>query len=334
LSVKSIKFIDKRIGNLLCAILGSFSKCKKPDKAENILVIQLWGIGETILALPAIRALRNRYKKAKITVLATKRNSDIFYNDKDINKIILLKLNPFSILHFIIKEYKKYDFTIDMEEYLNISAIISFFVGKYRIGYSHNARARIYNEKVRYNKISKKDFLIGIAPGAAESGKARMWPWRNYAELCNNILNKDKKSKIILIGNKEENKITKKIQNGIKEKARIINTAGLFNLNALFCLIEKCNLFIGNDSGPMHIAAAQGVKTIGLFGPNLPVRFGPYGKGNAAVYKGYNCRFSPCINVHKGQVPDCLFPKNSEDYQKCMKNIKVEDIMKQLNRLY
>ena len=379
MSVKSIKFIDKRIGNLLCAILGSFSKCKKPDKAENILVIQLWGIGETILALPAIRALRNRYKKAKITVLATKRNSDIFYNDKDINKIILLKLNPFSILHFIIKEYKKYDFTIDMEEYLNISAIISFFVGKYRIGYSHNARSRIYNEKVRYNdrqhamqtfldlaralkagykekkliklnysvkdrntinnflkhnKISKKDFLIGIAPGAAESGKARMWPWRNYAELCNNILNKDKKSKIILIGNKEENKITKKIQNGIKEKARIINTAGLFNLNALFCLIEKCNLFIGNDSGPMHIAAAQGVKTIGLFGPNLPVRFGPYGKGNAAVYKGYNCRFSPCINVHKGQVPDCLFPKNSEDYQKCMKNIKVEDIMKQLNRLY
>ena len=86
--VKSIKFIDKYIGNLLCTILGSFSKCKKPDKAENILVIQLWGIGETILALPAIRALRNKYKNAGITVLATKRNSDIFYNNKDINKII------------------------------------------------------------------------------------------------------------------------------------------------------------------------------------------------------------------------------------------------------
>ena len=51
-------------------------------------------------------------------------------------------------------------------------------------------------------------------------------------------------------------------------------------------------------------------KTIGLFGPNLPVRFGPYGKKNVSIYKGHNCQYSPCINVHKGQVPDCLYPKN------------------------
>ncbi|MBI2653126.1 glycosyltransferase family 9 protein, partial [Candidatus Woesearchaeota archaeon] len=91
--------------------------------------------------------------------------------------------------------------------------------------------------------------------------------------------------------------------------------------------------FIGNDAGPMHIAAAQGVKTIGLFGPNLPIRFGPYGKGNTSLYKGYNCEFSPCINVHKGQVPDCLYPRNSNDYQKCMKNISVNDVLKEVEKL-
>lgn len=376
MSVKLIKFVDKYLGNLLCVILKS-KKSKKPKLLKNILIIQLWGIGETILVLPTIRALRNKYKKSKITVLTTKRNYDVFYNNKDVNNVIALNLNPISVLNFIIKNKDKYDLTIDMEEYLNVSAIISFFVGKYRIGYSHNVRSRAYNEKVRYNdkqhsmqtfldlakkinadfetdkliklncpskdkkiindflknkKIKNSDFLIGIAPGAAESAKARMWPWKNYSSLIDYLL-KNKKNKIVLIGNKEENKLIKKVQDSVEEKSRVINTAGLFNLSTLFYLIEKCNLFIANDSGPMHIAAAQGIKTIGLFGPNLPVRFGPYGKGNIGIYKGYNCKFSPCINVHKGQVPDCLFPKNSEDYQKCMKNIKVGDVIGAVTKL-
>jgi len=97
--------------------------------------------------------------------------------------------------------------------------------------------------------------------------------------------------------------------------------------------MTKCKLFVGNDSGPMHVAAAQGIKTLGLFGPNLPVRFGPYGKGNIGLYKGYNCEFSPCINVHKGQVPDCLYTRNSNDYQKCMKNISVDDVLKEVEKL-
>ena len=143
----------------------------------------------------------------------------------------------------------------------------------------------------------------------------------------------NKKNKIIFIGNDEEKELIDNLIKKINNKNKVINAVGLFDLKTVFYLIEKCNLFIGNDAGPMHIAAAQGVKTIGLFGPNLPVRFGPYGKGNIGIYKGYNCKFSPCINVHKGQVPDCLFPKNSEDYQKCMKNIKVSDVIKKVTKL-
>ena len=83
-------------------------------------------------------------------------------------------------------------------------------------------------------------------------------------------------------------------------------------------------MLISNDTGPMHIAAAQGVKTIGLFGPNLPIRWGPFGKWNIAVYKKGVCSYSPCINVHKGEVPECRFGEDN----KCMKAIKVEDVLK------
>jgi len=113
----------------------------------------------------------------------------------------------------------------------------------------------------------------------------------------------------------------------------VINTAGSLSINELFCLIENLDIIITNDTGPLHIASAQQTKTIGLFGPNSPVRFGPYNKEDISIYKKESCKFSPCINVHKGKVPDCLYPKKSADYQKCMKAIKVEEVMKAVEKL-
>lgn len=393
-----IKFLDKHVGNLICSLLGLFNK-RKPingaktvnnTKTDRILVVQLWGIGETILTLPAIDALRKKFPKAEINVLATSRNKDVFFDNRNISDIVSVKLNPFSVLNFILKNMKKYDLVVDMEEYLNISAIISFFSGIRRIGYSHNSRAKLYTHKVRYNdkqhavqtfldltrslgidydtgklpklsfsrkdknavekflrgsKIKAGDYVICIAPGAAESAKSRIWPYDRYAELCDEIIGRhkdnaksnantqDAKIIIIFVGVLNESEMIEIIQKGMENKVSTVNAAGKLTLNQLFCLISKSKLFIGNDSGPMHIAAAQGVKTLGLFGPNAPIRFGPYGKGNIGLYKGYNCEFSPCINVHKGEVPDCLYPKNSNDYQKCMKNISVNDALKEVEKL-
>ena len=374
-----IKIIDKYIGSLLCNFLGFFNKTAKVSHVEcrKILVVQLWGVGETILTLPAIEALRKKFPDGEINVLATSRNKDVFFENKNINKIIALKLNPFSVLGFIFKNIKKYELAIDMEEYLNISAIISFFVARKTFGYSHNSRAKLYSEKAKYNdkqhsvqtfldlvrllgisydadklpglnyskndrnfvdkilkenKIKKGDFVVCIAPGAAESAKARMWPFDRFAELCDEIIAKYN-AKIIFVGILSENELIENVLRSMEQKDKTINTAGKISLNQLFYLISKCKLFIGNDAGPMHIAAAQGIKTLGLFGPNLPLRFGPYGKGNIGLYKGYNCEFSPCINVHKGQVPDCLYPRNSNDYQKCMKNISVDDVLKEVEKL-
>lgn len=372
-----IKFFDKHVGNAICNFLGLFRSRPKGNEINRILVVQLWGIGETILTLPAVEALRKKYPKAEINVLATSRNKDVYYGSKNISNIIKLNLNPFSVLNFISKNIKKYDLAVDMEEYLNVSAIISFFAGIRAVGYSHNPRAKLYTNAVKYNdkqhavqtfldliraldvkydtnelpvlnfskndknfvdkllrnnNIKGKDFAVCVAPGAAESAKSRMWPYDRYAELCDEIIEKYK-AKIIFAGNLNESDLIDNIQKIMENKSNIINTAGKVSLNQLFYLISKCNLFIGNDAGPMHVAAAQGVKTLGLFGPNLPQRFGPYGKRNIGLYKGYNCEFSPCINVHKGQVPDCLYPKSSNDYQKCMKNISVNDVLKEVEKL-
>lgn len=372
LNVTTIKFLDRYFGNVLCFILSpsKLFYSRKEIKIKNILIIQLWGIGESVLTLPTINALRKKFPKANIDILLTERNKDVYFENKDLNKIIPIKLNPWSIKKLVFKNYKKYDLVIDMEEYLNISSIISFFIGKKRIGFSHNVRSKLYTNEVAYNdeqhvsqtfvdllkplginfkiknleklnyssndkknidvilknKIKKNDLVVGIAPGAAESARSRIWPIENFISLSNQLIMSKKNIKIIFTGNNEERELINKIINKINKKDNLINLAGKITLKQLFYLVTKCDLFISNDAGPMHIAAAQGTKTIGLFGPNLPKRFKPLNRQSISIYKGNICKFSPCINVHKGEVPDCYY--QGKDYQKCMKEIRVEDVLK------
>jgi len=148
-SVGIIKFLDKYIGSLSCLIL-SINKLfhrKKIPKYNNILIIQLWGIGETILTLPAIKALKDQNKNSRIDILVTSRNKEIFYNNKNIDNVKILNLNPISIEFFILKNLRKYDLVIDMEEYLNVSSIIAFFTGKERIGYTPTVLGQTYTLK-------------------------------------------------------------------------------------------------------------------------------------------------------------------------------------------
>ncbi len=372
-SVKLIKFLDKYIGFMSCLFLSAFGifSWKKPSDFRNILAIQLWGLGETILTLPAIEALRQKYKKSNIDVLVTNRNKEVYFNNKNINNARILSLNPVSIIFFMLGNFKKYDMVIDMEEYLNVSSIIAFFAGKRRIGFSHGARSKLYTDKVYYNDkqhavstfldllkplnikknveklpnliysandkknvdgmlkkfgIGKKDFIVGFGVGAAESAKSRMWPKERFAKVADYLIKKYR-AKIILIGNNEEKKFINELQNLMENKSYSFSVAGLINAREMFYLIEKCRLFIGNDSGPMHVAAAQGVKTIGLFGCNLPVRFKPFGKNGYYLYKKNNQ--DACINVHKGEVGECKHGIENA----CVKMIQVEDVKELIDKI-
>ena len=99
-------------------------------------------------------------------------------------------------------------------------------------------------------------------------------------------------------------------------KNKPIDSLDKFTLKETFYLISKCRVFISNDTGPMHIAAAQGCSTIGLFGPNTPVLWAPYGKGNTAIYK---TGLEPAIQNDKGIFREC----NREEYMGC---ITVDDV--------
>ena len=365
MGVKLIKSVDSMLGKPLCIALGLFGKKSKIVPFQNILIIQLWGIGETILTLPSIKALHQLYPHSMITVLCTERNKAVYEGQKSISQVKTVGINVFSLLHFLLKNYQQFDLVIDFEEYLNISAIMGLFVGTYRVGYAGQTRSRLYDRKISYHDqqhvvethldlvrllgikyhvtnlvplcYGRKDKeqvqelwknnqlhgkVIAVAPGAAESSKSRMWPLSSWISLCRKTLDENPKLHILLIGDEQEKTICSTIKKQAGSK-NIVNLAGATSLKQLFCLLSKVDVVIGNDSGPMHISAAMGTKTIGLFGPNLPIRWRPFGEGNIALYKGNICPFSPCINVHKGQVPECLQPRHNNI---CMQNITVEEV--------
>ena len=98
----------------------------------------------------------------------------------------------------------------------------------------------------------------------------------------------------------------------------VINLAGKTSLRELMALINSCSIFLTNDSGPMHIAAALHVPLLALFGSTSEIKTGPYGT-NSLIHKHVEC--SPC---YKRTCPI--------DFR-CMKSIEVEEVYQELQKL-
>lgn len=122
--------------------------------------------------------------------------------------------------------------------------------------------------------------LIAIAPGAGHP--KRIWPLARYAEFCAWVA-KHCGGTVLVVGNQEEERLGKELASRLA--GNVINAAGRTSLRETAALLKRCQLFVGNDSGPMHLAAAAGLPVIEISchplggSPghvNSPARFGPW----------------------------------------------------------
>ena len=84
-----------------------------------------------------------------------------------------------------------------------------------------------------------------------------------------------------MFGSNDEKSDAKKIKSYFNNE--IIDLVGVLNFNEIFIILKKCNLFIGNDSGLMHLAAVTGIPTVGLFGPSDINQYHPWGNKTLAI---------------------------------------------------
>jgi heptosyltransferase-2 len=153
-----------------------------------------------------------------------------------------------------------------------------------------------------------KEFVIGIAPGAAY-GPAKRWLPERYAAVADKIADIFN-CRIILLGGESDREVADEVCKFAQTD--LINLAGKTNLQEVVHLISQCRLFISNDSGLMHVAGALNIPTIAIFGSTNPATTSPMGKQSVIVRRVVPC--SPCL---KETCPS--------DFS-CMKLISAEDV--------
>lgn len=176
------------------------------------------------------------------------------------------------------------------------------------------------NDAQRHNKGK---IFIHISAG----NELRRWPVERFAALSRFFLNYDTTLTIHYIGSNEDYSIAETIK-GHDElqvfSSRLFNQCGKVRLEELAGFLSKGTLYIGFDSGPMHIAAMSGVPIVAMMGPQSPHLFRPWGKqAIKVIYKDFYCspcwQFS-CFHVQSGPGP-CILAIQPEEVFKEAKSI-------------
>ncbi|GJL50710.1 MAG: glycosyl transferase family 9 [Nitrospirales bacterium] len=137
----------------------------------------------------------------------------------------------------------------------------------------------------------------------------KAWPFERFASLCDRLA--ENSLSIILVGDDRDQEVATKIQE--VAKTRIFSLVGKTPLLVLAALMQKAELFIGNDTGLMHMASAVECPVLGLFGPTNPETWGPRGSMTTVIYKGLDCRA-------------CFHPGCFRGEESCMKLISVDEV--------
>ncbi len=148
------------------------------------------------------------------------------------------------------------------------------------------AVARLFDEVVpRGHRL-----LVGIHPGSGRPIKC--WPAAHFARLAGMFAER-LGAAVVLFGGPDDVKLAGEVMRLAPAGTPVVSLAGRFGLGALATAARRCDLFVGNDSGPTHLAAATGVPVLGVYaGTADPTQWGPLGPGAAALQRGLLC--TPC----------------------------------------
>ncbi|MBI2864133.1 MAG: glycosyltransferase family 9 protein [Chloroflexi bacterium] len=165
--------------------------------------------------------------------------------------------------------------------------------------------------------------LAMVHPGGAVNPgmvlSAKRWLPDRYAAIARRLV--EEGWTVLLAGAASDRSVVDGIVSsldtaGQRATSGIVDMVGRLSLGEFAAVAARCGLFVGNDSGPTHVAAAVGTPTVAVFGPSNPEMYAPYGPRASAVYNKVTC--SPCF-VDGRFVADC------RDF-KCMQAVEVEHV--------
>lgn len=311
----------------------------------KILFITLSNIGDCILSLPVLDALRNEYPEAKISCLVSERPKEIFINNPAIKKVIVFNKHAKlidKIKLFLSLSREKFDIVVDLRNsffgaflpakkrsspFRFIPANFKHMKDKHLFwsGFSgHPFRDKkqqslvIAPEDVNYiNGILKERKLYGsaklivVAPGARS--QVKRWDKHNFSQLCSRLI-KDGWD-VVLVGDKADEPTCSYICKGNMDK--ILDLCAKTSISQLAVLLKSARLLVTNDSAIMHLASYLDVPVAAIFGPTDENKYGPWSKDKVVIKKDIFCR--PC------EKAVCRFGSLA-----CLSCLKVDDVFEQV----
>lgn len=164
--------------------------------------------------------------------------------------------------------------------------------------------------------VKPGELVIGIGPSGGNS-PLKQWPLENFLEL-GLWLTKTYHARLLVVGGSADEKLASEFSRTIDGK--VINVAGTVTLRQTAAMLRRCYLYVGNDSGPLHIAAALGIPGIAIFVSSCHHRFGPWGKSQKVIFNELQC--GPCSKMpHIDRCSQCIY-----DIPTCVSKISVDAV--------
>jgi lipopolysaccharide heptosyltransferase II len=303
-------------------------------------------IGDAVMAIPAIEALRRARPKDEICVLARPAVADLFAGQPFADRTLAFDfrgrhqgwLGRERLVAELRKE--KFDAALLLQNAFE-AAWIAWRAGiPERVGYARDARGLLLTRAIlvpRQSEIPRheshyylellrragwaeppteihpvslavseearstaelalrragareKSWRCAIAPGASY-GAAKCWPPERFAQLADRLVS-ECGADVLFFGSPGEKEISDRIRSKMKSPA--VSLVGQTSMRDFAALLASCSLFIGNDSGAMHVAAAVGLPVIGIFGSTDPEGTAPLTDQFTLVRQPVSC--SPCF---------------------------------------
>jgi heptosyltransferase II len=314
----------------------------------KILVRATNWVGDAIMSIPALKALRARWADAEIVVLARPWVGALYQGQGFADRVLVFDSDPRGRERFngqpaasSLSE-ERFDVALLFPNSF-ASAWLSWRAGiPERIGYARDGRTILltkaipvpragelpahesyyYLELLRraewvksLNTADATEIRLRIEPGAIASaqsklsaagarfgkpwlafapgaayGSAKCWPADRFSELADRLI-AEFDADVILFGTASERDIAERI--AARMRHRPVNLAGQTPIGELPALFAACRLFIGNDSGAMHVAAASGLPVVAIFGSTDPEGTAPVTPRRTIVRRPVSC--SPCF---------------------------------------
>jgi lipopolysaccharide heptosyltransferase I len=137
----------------------------------------------------------------------------------------------------------------------------------------------VVDEWLREHRIAAGTRVIAILPSTR--GAAKLWPVDRYRALASSMLDEDRTACIVAVGGPDEGGLLESAIQGLPSNRAFVFAPA--PIPELVWMLRRVNLAVGNDTGPLHVAASAGVPSLGLFGPTRGDRNGPYGSHCAYV---------------------------------------------------